>query len=111
MRRTFTTSPVGLGLVALVAMLLVAPAAWAQQTGSIAGQVTDTTGGALPGVTVEVSSPALIGGTQVAFTDGEGRYLLFHEFSQIFRLGEQFGLNPEHPRTLEDGIEFDPTCF
>ena len=67
MRRTFTTSPVGLGLVALVAMLLVAPAAWAQQTGSIAGQVTDTTGGALPGVTVEVSSPALIGGDTGGF--------------------------------------------
>ena len=75
MRRTFTASPVGLGLIALAAMLLVAPAASAQQTGGIAGQVTDTTGGALPGVTVEVSSPALIGGTQVAFTDGEGRYL------------------------------------
>ena len=75
MRRTLTTGPAGLGLIAFVAVLLVAPAAWAQATGGISGQVTDTTGGALPGVTVEVSSPALIGGTQVAFTDGEGRYL------------------------------------
>ena len=102
MRRTFTTSPVGLGLVALVAMLLVAPAAWAQQTGSIAGQVTDTTGGALPGVTVEVSSPALIGGTQVAFTDGEGRYLASNlptgPYTVTFTL-------PGFSSVLRDGID------
>ena len=76
MRRTLTRGPVGLGLITLVCAFMLAPAAVAQDTGAIGGQVTDTTGGALPGVTVEVSSPALIGGAQVAFTDGEGRYLV-----------------------------------
>ena len=74
MRRSHLSGPGRLGFVVLVCTVLVAPAAWAQQAGGIAGQVTDETGGALPGVTVEVSSPALIGGSQVLITDGEGRY-------------------------------------
>ena len=48
--------------------------ALAQAGSSIAGGVTDNTGGVLPGVTVEASSPALIEGSRVAFTDGQGRY-------------------------------------
>jgi len=36
--------------------------------------VTDNTGGVLPGVTAEAASPALIEGSRLAFTDGEGRY-------------------------------------
>ena len=46
--------------------------AWAQ--GSISGLVVDTTGGSLPGVTVEAASPVLIAGTVTAVTDGAGRY-------------------------------------
>lgn len=41
---------------------------------AIAGQVTDGTGAVLPGVTVEASSPALIEGTRLVVTDGQGRY-------------------------------------
>ena len=41
---------------------------------SIAGTVTDDTGGGLPGVTVEASSDALIEGSRVVFTDGTGDY-------------------------------------
>jgi hypothetical protein len=52
--------------------LLVLPTlAWAQQSG-IAGAVRDTSGGALPGVTVESASPALIEGTRIVITDGQG---------------------------------------
>ena len=40
----------------------------------IAGQVTDNTGGVLPGVTVEATSPALIEGSRTVVTDGQGRY-------------------------------------
>ena len=69
-----TRLSVGPALMALMCALLVVSTAAAQQRGGIAGQVTDSTGGALPGVTVEVNSPAMIGGTQVVFTDGEGRY-------------------------------------
>ena len=34
----------------------------------------DTSGGVLPGVTVEAASPALIEKFRAAVTDGEGRY-------------------------------------
>ena len=49
-------------------------AAYAQS--SITGQVTDNTGGILPGVTVEASSPVLIEGSRLAITDGAGRYTI-----------------------------------
>ena len=55
-------------------MLLLPAVAGAQQDSGIAGLVRDTTGGVLPGVTVEASSPALIEGVRAAITDGQGRY-------------------------------------
>ncbi|MXY15605.1 MAG: carboxypeptidase regulatory-like domain-containing protein, partial [Acidobacteria bacterium] len=58
-------------LLALVAIALAPGAAAAQGTG-ISGTVTDTTGGILPGVTVEVRDAA--GGVQTAFTGGDGTY-------------------------------------
>ena len=58
----------------LVLSMLVATMAFAQTstTGAIEGRATFE-GSGLPGVTVEVSSPSLQG-TQVAVTDGDGRY-------------------------------------
>ncbi|HXU31289.1 MAG TPA: carboxypeptidase regulatory-like domain-containing protein, partial [Thermoanaerobaculia bacterium] len=61
------------------ALLLVAGASgalWAQSKTSSAlnGRVTGDDGAALPGVTVEISSPALIGGARTTITDSEGRY-------------------------------------
>ncbi|GMV21994.1 MAG: hypothetical protein AMXMBFR57_19430 [Acidimicrobiia bacterium] len=46
-------------VLAVVAGLCVPMAAAAQQTGNIAGRVVDSSGGALPGVTVEATSPSL----------------------------------------------------
>jgi len=40
----------------------------------IAGVAKDATGGVLPGVTVEASSPALIEKSRVVVTDGQGQY-------------------------------------
>ena len=58
----------------VLAMLLLIPGiAGAQQIG---GTVTDTTGGVLPGVTVEARSPALIEQVRTAVTDGNGQYLI-----------------------------------
>lgn len=57
--------------------LLLAAALWPAPTAAqsaIGGQVSDDTGGILPGVTVEAASPALIEGSRVAVTDGQGRY-------------------------------------
>ncbi len=46
-------------VLAVVAALCLPLTALAQQTGAIAGRVVDSSGGALPGVTVEASSPSL----------------------------------------------------
>lgn len=46
-------------LLAVMAVLLAPMAALAQQTGAIAGRVVDSSGLALPGVTVEATSPSL----------------------------------------------------
>jgi hypothetical protein len=55
--------------------LALAPvSAWAQS--AISGEVRDTSGAVLPGVTVEASSPALIENTRSVVTDGQGRYLI-----------------------------------
>jgi hypothetical protein len=58
--------------VALAAALLLPAAAYAQA--AIAGTVKDASGGVLPGVTVEASSPVLIEKTRSVVTDGSGNY-------------------------------------
>ncbi len=64
---------VGKRAVLLLLFLLWAPGVtWAQST--IAGLVTDDSGGVLPGVSVEASSPALIERVRSVVTDGSGRY-------------------------------------
>src|SRR6185295_11401240 len=51
--------------------------AFAQSEGaSIVGQVQDTSGAVMPGVTVEASSPALIEKVRSAITDASGRYAI-----------------------------------
>ena len=61
-------------LVTLLMGLAATPPAFAQTGSGIAGIVRDASGGVLPGVTVEASSPALIEGTRSAITDGAGSY-------------------------------------
>ena len=56
----------------VLAWLLLPVVAAAQS--SISGEVTDNTGGVLPGVTVEAASTALIEGARLAVTDGTGRF-------------------------------------
>ena len=65
-------SKVLLSLVAVSLFLL--PSTASAQTGTIAGQVRDASGGALPGVTVEVTSPSLIEKVRTSTTDDNGRY-------------------------------------
>src|SRR5580765_4786947 len=59
-------------LLLLVIAAIVPSAAWAQVT--LAGTVKDASGGVLPGVTVEASSPALIEKSRSATTDSTGQY-------------------------------------
>ena len=61
-------------LLILVCGFFSASTASAQQASGIAGTVRDSSGLALPGVTVEAASPALIEKTRAVTTDGEGRY-------------------------------------
>ena len=62
-------------IVAVVIALLVSSSAAAQiGQGRLSGTVTDTQGAVMPGVTVTVSSPALIG-VQTTVTEANGKYL------------------------------------
>src|SRR5262245_27502018 len=68
MRRT-----AGSFLSSVFLVLGFSASAFAQDT-SIAGVVRDNSGGVMPGVTVEASSPALIEKSRTAVTDGSGQY-------------------------------------
>ena len=65
-------------LLAAIAVVLLASSAFAQgggasQTGTINGKVSDSSGGVLPGVTVNATSPSMMG-TQTSVTDAGGFY-------------------------------------
>jgi hypothetical protein len=57
----------------IAAVLFLMPSSAYAQNGSISGQARDASGAALPGVTVEVTGPQLIG-TRSTVTDDNGRY-------------------------------------
>ena len=63
---------------AIVAAVLVsaglASSAAAQGVGAIGGTVSDSSGAALPGVTLSLSNPGVIGGDQTTVTDERGAY-------------------------------------
>ena len=61
-------------VLASLALLLGAPLAQAQTTGSITGVVTDASGAVLPGVTITLSGERLIGGPQTQVSDTSGTY-------------------------------------
>ena len=62
----------GILLLSLVCLVLL-PAVVAAQS-QINGVVRDESGGVLPGVTVEASSPVLIEKVRSAISDDQGRY-------------------------------------
>jgi hypothetical protein len=63
-----------LSALALLFIFAAARGAAAQSSSSIVGVVRDATGAAVPGVTVEVASPALIERQKVVVTEGDGTY-------------------------------------
>jgi hypothetical protein len=71
-------------IVAVWCALFLPATAFAQS--SIAGRVTDNTGGVLPGVTVEAASPALIEGTRSAVSDGSGQYQIVDLRPGLYKL-------------------------
>ena len=66
----------GLRTVALLIVVVTGSPAIVRAQASMAGVVTDTSGAVLPGVTVEVASPALIERVRSAVTNGTGQYQL-----------------------------------
>ena len=74
----------------------------AQQTGSIAGLVTDASGSVLPGVTVEATSPALIEKVRVVVTDGTGQYRIVDLRPGVYTVTFQL---PSFSTVRRDGIE------
>ncbi|MEJ2580888.1 MAG: TonB-dependent receptor, partial [Acidobacteriota bacterium] len=60
--------------VVAVATLFVCGVQAQTTTGRIVGTVTEASGQSLPGVTITISSPALIGGAQTRITDKDGGF-------------------------------------
>jgi hypothetical protein len=82
---------------------VAAPVMAAAQTGTtIAGTVRDASGGVLPGVTVEVASPALIEKVRTTVSDGEGKYQIVSLRPGVYTV--TFTL-PGFGTVVRDGIE------
>jgi hypothetical protein len=64
------------GCLVVAAIVVLLPTAALAQEGQIAGTVRDTSGGVMPGVTVEATSPALIEKVRTAVSDNSGQYRL-----------------------------------
>ena len=76
----------GRSLLLVALLLMAASPGFAQSgTGEVKGSVTDETGGALPGVTVELRSAA--GEPAVTVTDGEGSYTFSGVAPGTYQLG------------------------
>ncbi len=73
-------------LVALASLTLFPSVAAAQAGSSIVGLVRDESGGVLPGVTVEVASPALIEKVRSAVTNEQGRYRVVDLRPGVYRV-------------------------
>lgn len=78
MRNTRTTllrasRSAGFAVLGIFAVVLLVPGLASAQNAAISGTVTDTTGGVLPGVTVEARSPGMID-IRTSITDGSGAY-------------------------------------
>lgn len=65
-----------LGLLTVLVTVFAMEVARGQQSSAISGVVRDSSGGVLPGVTVEATSPSLIEKVRTAVTDGQGRYVI-----------------------------------
>ena len=86
--------------IGVMACLLFAPTLARAQ--AIGGTVVDATGGVLPGVTIEVRSPALIEQVRTSISDGGGQYLIIELEPGIYTV--TFTL-PGFSTFVREGIE------
>jgi hypothetical protein len=89
---------------AVLTVLLLPAAAYAQA--AITGVVRDTSGGVLPGVTVEATSPVLIEKVRTVVTDGTGQYRIVGLQPGVYAV--TFTL-PGFNTVRRDGIELSGT--
>jgi hypothetical protein len=78
-------------VLTLLCVCLIAGSVFAQRlTGRITGTVSDADGASLPGVTVEISSPSLMGGVQSQITSVNGDYRFINlppgTYTLVFKL-------------------------
>ena len=106
-----------------ISLIAVTAPVFAQQTGSITGKVTDTSGGVLPGVTIEARSNVLPG-PRTTVTGGNGDYRLPAlppgEYTVVFNLSGmqsvsrkafvQLSRRPRLTRSLASRAIADPGC-
>jgi hypothetical protein len=87
----------------LLCMLSVSTTAWAQATrnGSIAGTISDDSGGALPGVTVTVTSPVLQVPQLTRVSGGDGTYQFLDLPSGTYRVSYEL---PGFTTLVREGI-------
>ncbi len=67
-------APIGLRALVLAGIMLLPGQVFAQSESAISGVVSDPSGAALAGATVEVASPQLIEGSRTTTSDGSGQY-------------------------------------
>jgi len=75
---------------AVLTLLLFSSAAHAQS--AISGLVRDTSGGVLPGVSVEASSPVLIEKVRSVVTDDQGRYTIVNLRPGVYKVSFSLSL-------------------
>jgi hypothetical protein len=100
---------VGVVVFTIASAVLGMPAAsYAQGSGAatIAGVVRDTSQAALPGVTVEATSPALTGTARTAVTDGNGAYRIEELRPGTYTVTYTL---PGFSITRRDGLELSPS--
>src|SRR5687767_9053210 len=95
MRRVTAACLVLVGFIVLTPSVAVAQA-------TITGIVKDTSGGVLPGVTVEVTSPDLIEKVRTATTDGDGQYRIIDLRGGTYTVTSFL---PTSSTVLRDGIQ------
>jgi hypothetical protein len=103
-------------ILVAAALLALAPPLWAQRTtGGISGTVKDGTGAALPGVTISVTGPNVVG-AQTATTNEQGFYRIINlppgDYDISYKLAGFKTVNRKHVHvgvgiTLEESPSLD----
>ena len=90
-------------LAASLLIVLCSRTALAQST--ITGEVTDSSGAAISGVTVQATSPALIERSRIATTSSDGRYTIIDVRLQTMGMSEQQALDLMVDQTFQEKEE------